>query len=328
MVKTIQRALDFIGNFGAFILTSHENPDADGIGAELVLARLLSHLGKTVRILNSDRVPPKFAFLDPDQLVSAWDKKVHTGLAKNSGLIILDTSDELNMGIMADEALPIVKGALIIDHHEPSPLTKLSGYVDTDASSTAELILNILEAYHIPIDEKMAVSAYAGILYDTGSFIYPKTSASTFRKALMLVEAGAVPSEIYRAMFENSSVGALLLQKQVLSTLDIRAQGRIAIQLLRKEDLLTTGSDYDDAEALINIPLKSRDVEVSILIKENQDGLVRCSLRSKGKVNVSLIAQGFSGGGHRTAAGFKSPLPLAETKEEVLQRVITALEKA
>jgi phosphoesterase RecJ-like protein len=198
--------------------------------------------------------------------------------------------------------------------------------VDTDAASTCEMIVKMAGTYKVAIDREMASIAYAGILYDTGSFIYPKTSARTFKAALDLVKAGAVPNEIYRNMFESASVGALLLQKRVLSSLDLRASNRIALQTLTKQDLESSGAAYEDAESLINIPLKSKEIEVSILVKENEDGRIRCSLRSKGRVNVSAIAQTFGGGGHRTAAGFKSRQGLAETKEEVLKKVISALE--
>jgi phosphoesterase RecJ-like protein len=115
------------------------------------------------------------------------------------------------------------------------------------------------------------------------------------------------------------------LRKQVLSTLEIR--GRAAVLMLRQEDLRTTGANFEDAETFINIPLRAREIAVSILVKENLEGKVRCSLRSKGAVNVSKIAQQFGGGGHVTAAGFKSALGIEDTLNQVLEKVEPLLKK-
>jgi phosphoesterase RecJ-like protein len=121
-------------------------------------------------------------------------------------------------------------------------------------------------------------------------------------------------------------VGALLLQKQVLSTLEILCEGKVAVQVLRKKDLEASGANFEDAESFINIPLKSLDVVVSILVKENLEGKIRCSLRSKGQINVSKIAQSFGGGGHITAAGFKSSNSIEDTLKKVIETVEKSLE--
>jgi phosphoesterase RecJ-like protein len=120
---------------------------------------------------------------------------------------------------------------------------------------------------------------------------------------------------------------AILLKKQILSTLEIYAGGRVAVLILRKEDLVSTGANFEDAETFINIPLRAKEIVVSILVKENLEGNVRCSLRSKGAVNVSKVAQQFGGGGHVTAAGFKSAHGIEETLNEVLKKVEPLLEK-
>jgi len=101
----------------------------------------------------------------------------------------------------------------------------------------------------------------------------------------------------------------------------------VAVQVLRKEDLETSGARLEDAENFINIPLKSRDIEVSVLIKESREGQIRCSLRSKGNVNVSKIAQSLGGGGHVSASGFKSSVGSGETLAMVLSKITQALEE-
>ncbi len=322
----IQKAQDFINKYTSFILSTHEVPDADGIGAEILLAYILKKLGKKVKIINANPIPANFSFMDPKKITESWNPAQHQSLLKKSSLIILDTSDEYNIGRIRDEVLPHILDVMVIDHHELNPMSILDGYIDSTAASTSEMIMTLASVFNIVPDKASSSAAFAGIVYDTGSFAYAKTSTSTFRSALALMETGVNPYKIYQELYESASTGAVILQKIVLSTLEMHAGGQIAVQVLRKEDLESTGTTIEDAEGFINLPLKSKEVKVSILIKQNSQGLIRCSLRSKGTVNVSKIAQNFSGGGHATAAGFKSNLSIEKTLENLLNKVKSVLE--
>jgi phosphoesterase RecJ-like protein len=115
------------------------------------------------------------------------------------------------------------------------------------------------------------------------------------------------------------------LQKAAISSLELAGEDRIAVLKLLKEDFAASGASYEDAEDLVNIPLRDRKIAVSVLFKESLEGRLRCSLRSKGEVNVANIAQAFGGGGHRTAAGFTCDSPLAQAKDAVLQSITQAM---
>ncbi|AEF86109.1 DHH family protein [Treponema primitia ZAS-2] len=320
-----QKIVDFINRNESFVLTTHDTPDADGIGAEIALAYVLKQLKKKVHIINASAVPEHFRFQDPRGISKVWDPEKHGDLPGKSVLIILDTSDEFHIGAMKD-IIPRFQAFMVIDHHELNPHATMEGYIDPSAAATCQMVVEIATAFRITLDRESAVAAYAGLNYDSGSFAYSKTTARTFATAKTLVEAGVKPYEIYGELNESATTSSLLLQRQVMSTLELFCQGRVAVQILRKEDLNSTGARFEDAETFINIPLKSRDILVSILIKENSEGPVRCSLRSKGKVNVSKIAQQFSGGGHALAAGFRSDLNIEKTLEQVLGKVEAALE--
>jgi phosphoesterase RecJ-like protein len=112
-----------------------------------------------------------------------------------------------------------------------------------------------------------------------------------------------------------------VLQSKVLASLELYYDQQVAVQTLLRENIIECNATYEEAHTFINIPLKSGEIRVSVFLKENQEGVLRCSLRSKGNVNVAEIAQSFGGGGHKTAAGFKSKLPLEETKKEVLKKL-------
>jgi phosphoesterase RecJ-like protein len=246
-------------------------------------------------------------------------------IPKNTALVILDTTDEYNIGKVRD-FVSLATEVFVIDHHEPNRFNSWDGFIDKTSSSTCEMTVEIADAAGVVLNQVSATAAYAGIIYDTGSFAYSKTTVRTFRAALALVEAGVNPYTIYHELNETASTGAILLQKTVLSTLELRNEGRVAVQILKKEDLETSGAFFEDAENFINIPLRSKDIMVSVMIKENREGQIRCSLRSKGKVNVSKIAQTFSGGGHVSAAGFKSKDSIEETLAKVLEKITAVLD--
>jgi phosphoesterase RecJ-like protein len=314
-----KEVLDFIGRHSFFIITTHQNADADGLGAELIFAQICRDLGKMVRIVNADPPAERIAFMDPRNEAEVYGN-LKTELPAEFSLVILDTADEYNIGAVRN-IIPKAVEVFVVDHHEPNRFSPPGGLVDSTASSTCELLVELAGEAGIVLNPVSAAAAYAGIIYDTGSFAYSKTTARTFRAALALVEGGIKPYDIYSSLNECAPAAALLLQKQVLSTLEILNKGRIAVQILRKADLLALDARFEDAEALINIPLKSRDIRVSVLVKENREGQVRCSLRSKGEVNVSKIAQFFGGGGHVSAAGFKSGDSVEITLANVLNRI-------
>lgn len=319
-----QTIVDFIVKHPRFVLTTHDAPDADGIGAEIALAFILEKLGKEAAILNASPVPERFRFMDPLNKAGVWDGEKHRGLPGTSVLIILDTSDEFHTGAMK-EVIPLFSEAMVIDHHELNPRSVMRGYIDPTAAATCEMIMEIAAHFNQTLDRNVAMAVFAGLSYDSGSFSYSKTTARTFMAAQALVEAGASPYEIHGHLNESASTASLLLQSRVVAGLTIHCGGRVAMMSLRQEDIAATGALFEDAESFINIPLKSRGIAVSIMVKENEEGKVRCSLRSKGAVNVSKIAQQFSGGGHAMAAGFRSDAAFEETMDLVLERVREAL---
>ncbi|MCL2479278.1 MAG: bifunctional oligoribonuclease/PAP phosphatase NrnA, partial [Treponema sp.] len=317
--------LDFLKRHSSLIITTHDTSDADGLGAEIAVLQICREKGIRSRILNSSDTPLRFAFMDPQKIVEVYDKTAYSQNGFDSALMILDSSDEYNIGEIR-ELIPCAREVFIIDHHDHAPTEGLKGLIDSTASSTCEIITELAETAGVKLDPVSCAAIYAGISYDTGSFIYPKTTARTFCAALRMVEGGAVPNRINHELNETASIGALLLNQRVLSTLKIKNGNRVAVQIMHKEDLETFGANIEDAEEFINIPLKSRDIIVSVLIKENREGQIRCSLRSKGEINVSKIARIFGGGGHVTASGFKSPLGIGETLTGVLEKITAALE--
>ena len=323
----IEKLLALIERRDSFVLTTHDPADADGLGAQMVMACLLRGRGKRVRIVNAGPVPEQFGFMDPEGAVEEWDAAEHGALVEKSALLILDTADESHMGQMR-EAVGRAREVFVIDHHERKPGAARDGICDPSAASTCEIAAEIALAAGAGIDRASAFAAYAGMAYDTGFFAYPKVGPRSFAAAREMARLGASPAEAHRLLCQSAPARALLLQQRAMASLRLHRGNSIASQVVRREDFAEAGALSGDTDGFVNLPLRSRDIRVSLLVKETPEGKVCCSLRSKGRVNVARVAQGMGWGGHLNASGFRSSMGLDETVEEALARASEALDAA
>jgi len=321
----IEKLLALVGRCGSFILTTHDPADADGIGAQMVMACILRGLGKRVRIINAGPMPEHFRFMDGSGIIEQWDRDEHGVLPERFALIILDTADENHIGQMR-EFIGRAREVFVVDHHEPKPGTALKGIYDATAASTCEMTVELAKAAGTVIDPEAAFAAYVGIVYDTGFFAFPKVGQRTFKAALELLQLGVNPNEAYRRLCENVPVRALRLQRKALASLTLHCGNKVAAQVLRREDFAEAGALSEDTDGFVNFPLKARGVVVSFMIKETPEGKVCCSLRSKGTLNVARIAGEMGGGGHVNASGFRSTLGLDETVAKTLAKITEQME--
>ncbi len=310
-----------------FVILTHDFPDADGIGAAYALYTILEKMGKTVQVCIPSSGINRFGFLDRRKIFHASPVLENP---VNCVPIILDTNEKGNLDPYAECLLESAQSYMVIDHHEiPSDnrpgKQRLIALRDSNRAATCEIIYLLAKELSVPIETDAAQALFTGIVFDTGSFAYQKTSAETFRIGSELLEAGASPVAAHEMMNWNRSQAALLLRKMVLSTLEFHADNRIAVQHMKQSMLEITGALYEEAEEFINTPLESRDVEISVLFKENSLGVMRCSLRSKKAVNVAQFAQQFGGGGHKRAAGFVCKPPYSVMKEHILSTLTTLL---
>jgi len=303
-----------------FLICTHVAPDGDGLGAEYALCSALLDLNKKTLILNSDQMPPKYYFIDKRKIIKtlgidgAYPKDV-----EDWTLVVLDTNPS-NIGSLADiSAVRKNSGLFVIDHHEIDKENQYPAWLNSSSSSTCEMVFDLLEALNAKITPDIAVALYAGIVYDTGSFAYPKTQARTFEIAEILVRNGAIPNAVFSQLYARKSKASLKLQTMVTGTLRLYHNDNVAIQIMSRETLIASGAHYEEAQELVNYPLQCSCVQVSIFLKENEEGVRRCSMRSKGSVNCAVIAQSFGGGGHKTASGFHVQKTFAEIQDELLE---------
>ncbi len=330
-MKNLNKFYKYLEKYEKFIITSHENPDGDAIGSEYALCSHLIKCGKKAQILTCESLPDKYKFMDKNNLINiiSEEQQIPEDIGDHL-LVIIDTNTPYNTGNIYTFLEEKISDIFIIDHHEnPDEDGDIKEYncIETDASSSCEIVYHIIKNSKLnnEITFDMAQAMFSGIVYDTGSFIYPKTSALTLAIAASLVEKGVNPSSVYSQMYESNSLSSLKLQSKVFSDIEFYHDHQIALQIMTKDTLKLFNALYEDGDTIINIPLKCRDIKISVFFKENYKNVMRCSMRSKNSLDVASIARSFGGGGHTTAAGFKCNEPLETIKKKVLKELINLL---
>ncbi len=301
-----------------FLISCHENPEGDAIGSQLALALALRKMGKTATVLNADPVPGNLAFLPgADSVVYHED-----GSGYEVAVVVDCGSPERTGRVQAELAKPAVM--VNIDHHRTNGGCGDYCLIDPEAAATGMLVYRILSAMGTEIDYDVAVNIYVSILTDTGSFHYANSSPEAFHIAGEMIRRGIDPWAVAEQVYETQSAERLRLLGRILSSLEIAAGGKVAAITAMKRDLAEFSARKDFLEGFINYPRSVIGVEVAVSFREEGNGEFRVSFRSKGRVDVSAVAQSFGGGGHRNAAG----CTVQGSLDEVRKKVFGALEAA
>jgi len=291
----------------------HENPDLDAVGAAAGLLDLLDQLGGrgTVRVRPGTKLPRHDWFLPDGAVIEGPPEAGDT-------LFVLDS------GSIERTALDIGgwSGIIVnIDHHPDNTRFAQVNVVLPQASSVSEIVCSIYGTLGFTPTPRAATALYTGIAFDTGQFRHASTGAETFRAAALLVEAGARPEPIYRALFEDRSLADLRLWARAVGSARPAAGGRALIAVLTRADFADRG-DSDGTEGVVDSLRSVRGVAVAALVREQNDGpRTRVSMRSTG-FDVGALARARGGGGHQQAAGFSTD----DAPEEVVAWLSTELD--
>jgi len=204
-----------------------------------------------------------------------------------------------------------------IDHHILSDERNLEGVISPKSTSTGEIIYKILKQYSYPISKDIAYLLYSAIIFDTGNFKYIEGKYEVLSIAYELLKTGISHSEIYKNIFENKSKEYIELYKIAINS--IRIDNYIAWITLTKDSFKKANANYRCSNGIVNFPFVCKDVKLSILFKEEDNGIY-INLRSRGNIDVSEIAREFGGGGLKNAAGIKSTLSLNAIKDKLISR--------
>ena len=315
---SLEAVVKLVKSHKSFLVTTHVNPDGDGLGAESALFLALRKLGKKVRVVNHDPLPRRFGYLAFTPHYQSGDK-----LPDHEVCFVLDAGDfsRIREGVKRSEFSTLVN----IDHHYSNDHYGDYNLVMPEAAATGEIVYRLIKALKVKVDAGIAQGVYTSIVTDTGRFRYSNTTPGIFRLAAELEEAGADVSAVSEHIFGDISKEAMELNRLALASVKTSQGGSIGSMTLTQGDFLKSGASDDDTENLINVVRNLDTVKIAVFLKERADGQIKLSLRSKDGINVADIAGRFKGGGHAYAAGALLSGPLEKALQEVLKACQEAL---
>lgn len=212
------------------------------------------------------------------------------------------------------------KHTFCIDHHISNKGFAEVNYVVPEASSTSELVYNLLDKNHVSYD--VAKALYLGIVHDTGVFQYSCAAPSTFRVAAELLEKKIdAPKMIQETYYEKTFAQNKILGYALMNA-ELYLGGMCIASFLKKEDMEKFGVTSKDLDGIVSHLRNTSGVEVAVFMYELETGVYKVSLRASNFADVSVVAQMFGGGGHKKAAGFS----MSGTPENIMEKLTEQLE--
>lgn len=314
MVKKMLNKL--LQNAVTVAIGGHTHPDGDCVGSCMGLYRYIRDNYPKLQVdVYLEEIPEKFRFIRGTEEIKS---KITEG-QKYDLFICLDCGDEKRLGFLA----PLFRGAshtYCVDHHISNQQFAEENYVVSDASSTSELVYNLLDKEKIT--KEVAESLYMGIVHDTGVFQYSCATPQTFRIAADLLEKGIdapdlIESTYYEKTYaQNQVMGRVLLESMLIM------DGKCIVAYLKKANMEFYGITPQDLDGVVAQLRTTKGVEVAIFMYELEANLFKISLRSKKYVDVSKVAAYFGGGGHVKAAG----CTLHGTVHDVINNLLSQIE--
>lgn len=286
------------------LLITHQNPDGDALGSMLALNLALKSLNKCVSAICQDKVPALFSFLPNAHLI-----KQDFVLGDYDLIIILDCGDLKRTGF--DRRIKQLsrkrKKIINIDHHPKNDIHRIAGLnlVDYEASSTAELIFNLIKHSNVKIGRDIATNLLCGIYTDTGGFQHSNTNQNVLKIASNLMRSGAKLREITANIANGRSISALKLWGLALSRVRKISNLGLVMSVITNQDLIDHNATADNLAGAVNLINTIPDSRAAILFYEIESGKIKASLRTeRNDIDVSKLARLFGGGGLKKASGF------------------------
>lgn len=353
MEQLYKEAADALAKAQNVVITAHINPDGDAVGSSLGLYHALKDMGKSVRVILPTPVPSTMAWMPGVDVVEIYSLDPTITLGNADTVVVLDlnsvsrlkdigalivsfanrsktdmgegTKTDMGEGTKADvgghsktdSAVQIIN----IDHHtEPEDFADVQ-LVDTTAAATCQMLVDVLRLMPgVTMSSDCATCLYTGIMTDTGSFHFPRTTSSLHRIVADLIDSGADPVRIYDNVYNHSPVARMRMLGFALSSMTTHHNGRLCMMVIEKADMIRFGCTIDDIEGYVHNTLEVDGVDVGVLLVELPNE-IKCSFRSKGTVYVNELAKKYGGGGHVYAAG-------ARVKNATLHEVLTSVIEA
>lgn len=321
------RFVEIVRRHQRFLVTTHIRPDGDALGCELAMTAILETLGKDVLVCNAFAAPPNLRFLDPGGKLKQLgvDAPVER-IEDREVLIIVDTTAWAQLGAMADVVKQTKAVKVVLDHHVSGDDLGAELFKDEHAEATGRLVIDAADQLGVPLTPEIAQPALVALATDTGWFRFSSTTAETLRLAARLVDVGASPDQLYKALYETDSHARLQLIGRALAHTQTELDGRLIYTWISQADFAATGAVASDSEDIINMTLAVGGAEVAVILVEQATGGFKVSLRSRCEVDCSTVAERFGGGGHKKAAGAFVNEPLETARQKILDAARAAMQ--
>ncbi|MDE5769957.1 MAG: bifunctional oligoribonuclease/PAP phosphatase NrnA [Oscillospiraceae bacterium] len=313
----LKETAEFLRNSRDVYILIHRNPDGDCIGAGYSLQAVLKFFGIRSKVLCSDPIPERFAFLLPENSENSENFPAKT-------IVSVDLADEKLLGDLEERYTGNIQ--LCIDHHVSNRLYAESVLLEEHAAAACEILYKLYRFMNIPFTQQIAKCLFTGMSTDTGCFKFDNTTPEThlFAAEIMREFPQIRYDLINREMFDVKSPARIKAEILMLQQMEYYLDGQCTmlwatLDLCREQQV-----DESDLEGLTALSLQPEGVEVGITIREREPDVYKVSMRSVKDVNVSAICQGFGGGGHIKAAGCL----LRGTRAEVTEKLLKAVEQA
>jgi len=295
---------NIIKDSNSFVLSTHVNPDGDGLGSQLAFYYYLIDQGKRCNIINFSPLPSHYKFLDNDNIIEQYDEKIHVNIFKKTDVaIIFDIGDYNRLEDIKCQINDNNIYAVSIDHHPSEDKFFDQCFVDLSYPATGYMVWDFLrfnDYNNIPINA--AKGLYCALITDTGSFKYNSTTPECHHMAAHLLSLGVKPYDVYAEVYERREIPQIILLSLAINKIKFFSNGEFAGYIINQELLEKANAKHTDVEGFTDFVRSIKGVEVAFMILEQRYN-IRINLRSRGKYIIRDIAEYFGGGGHKLAAG-------------------------
>ncbi|MFW5828644.1 MAG: DHH family phosphoesterase [Planctomycetota bacterium] len=316
-MQAYSQARAALADADSVIVTTHVNPDADGLGSGLALMRALERLGKAVRFVCPSPVAAINAFLPGFERIEICEDEAWARAQPACDVLISCDCGSLDR---LERVASLPRAQLInADHHASNTRFGDLNVVDEDAACSGIVVEQLISALGVELDAAMATNLYAAVVFDTGRFMHGNTTAEVLRWTARLLDVGIDAGAINRAISYTKSLHDLQVIRLGLEHLvvDVERPQLAGISLSR--DVIDAVGEPEDWGDLIDFPRSLSDNRIAYLLRENRDRKAcRVSLRANPPYAVEPVATRFGGGGHRYAAGCTIAMPLEAARAALL----------
>lgn len=317
-MENLEHIKRHINEASTICLVAHEHPDGDAIGSVGAMYHFLKEIGKEVYMVLPD-MGDNFKFM-PN-----ISERVETVPIDSYDLLIcLDTSSLDRLSI-APEDMAKAKKRIVIDHHMNNTIDADAKLVDELRPANCEIVYDLIRYMGHSISKNTATYIYTGIMTDTGSFNYERTSAKTHNIAGEMIDLGVDYVRICKLLNDTYSEAKMKLVAYVITNMESYMDGKVRIAVLEKSTIDNIGANDDDAANLVNYLRGIENTIVAVYIREMDDGSYKASIRAEEPVDAAQVSLMFGGGGHKRAAGFSTD-NVKNTKIKLIQILERLLE--